>query len=72
MEVIIMEIPDLHIISSGITENNKILLEGIQKVKDDEKRKHDFAKSKDVIAHLQLKTEYFYNFQFGCTIEEYI
>jgi membrane fusion protein (multidrug efflux system) len=57
-EIIITgEIPDLYIISSGITENDKILLEGIQKVKDDEKIKYDFVKSKDVIAHLRLKTE---------------
>jgi membrane fusion protein (multidrug efflux system) len=51
------EIPDLYVVSSGITEHDKILLEGIQKVKDDEKIKYSFEKSKDVIAHLRLKTE---------------
>ena len=51
------EIPDLYVIASGLGENDKILLEGVQKVKDDEKIKYDFVSPKEVITHLRLKTE---------------
>ena len=51
------EIPDLYVIASGITENDKILLEGVQKVKDDEKIKFDYVSPKEVISHLRLKAE---------------
>ena len=51
------EIPDLFVIASGITENDKILLEGIQKVKDDEKIKFSYVAPKEVISHLRLKAE---------------
>ena len=51
------EIPDLYVIASGITENDKILLEGVQKVKDDEKIKFDYVLPKEVMNHLRLKAE---------------
>ncbi|MFV8322381.1 efflux RND transporter periplasmic adaptor subunit [Flavobacterium sp. LS2R12] len=51
------EIPDLFVIASGITENDKILLEGVQKVKDDEKIKFNYVAPKAVITHLRLKAE---------------
>lgn len=49
--------PDLYVIKSGITKNDKILLEGVQKVKDDDVIKYDYQKPEDVLAHLKLKAE---------------
>jgi membrane fusion protein (multidrug efflux system) len=51
------EIPDLYVITSGITANDKIVLEGVQKVKDGEKIKYDYVSPKEVISHLRLKAE---------------
>jgi membrane fusion protein (multidrug efflux system) len=51
------EIPDLYVVASGITENDKILLEGVQKVKDDEKIKFGYIAPQEVINHLRLKAE---------------
>jgi membrane fusion protein (multidrug efflux system) len=51
------EMPDLYVVESGIGENDKILLEGVQKVKDDEKIAFEFKKPEEVIAHLRLKAE---------------
>ena len=51
------EIPDLFVIASGITENDKILLEGVQKVKYNEKIKFNYVAPKEVITHLRLKAE---------------
>ncbi|TRX40912.1 efflux RND transporter periplasmic adaptor subunit [Flavobacterium restrictum] len=51
------EIPDLYVVKSGITATDKILLEGVQKVKDDDTIKYDYEKPETVIAHLKLKAE---------------
>lgn len=51
------EMPDLYIVSSGITEQDKILLEGVQKVKDDEKIKYEYQSPQALISHLRLKAE---------------
>jgi len=51
------EIPDLYVIKSGITENDRILLEGVQKVKENDKIKFDYESPKEVINHLRLKAE---------------
>jgi membrane fusion protein (multidrug efflux system) len=51
------EIPDLYVIASGITVNDKILLEGVQKVKEDDKIKYEYVSPKEVITHLRLKAE---------------
>lgn len=51
------EMPDLYIVESGISENDKILLEGVQKVKDDEKIKYEYVAPKEVISHLRLKAD---------------
>lgn len=51
------EIPDLYVIKSGLTENDKILLEGVQKVKENDKIKFDYESPKEVINHLRLKAE---------------
>lgn len=51
------EIPDLYMIDSGITVNDKILLEGVQKVKDNDKIKYKYQAPQEVITHLRLKAE---------------
>lgn len=49
--------PDLFVVDSGLSENDKILLEGIQKVKDDERIDFDFVSPREVMAHLRLYAE---------------
>src|SRR6218665_152736 len=49
--------PDLYVVSSGLSDGAKILLEGVQKVKDDEKIQYEYEKPEEVIAHLRLKAE---------------
>jgi len=51
------EIPDLYVVKSGITENDKILVEGVQKVKDDDKIKYAYLKPEVVLNHLKLNAE---------------
>lgn len=51
------EMPDLYVVRSGLAENDRILLEGVQKAKDDDKIKYEYQKPEDVIAHLRLKAE---------------
>ncbi|MEG0850703.1 efflux RND transporter periplasmic adaptor subunit [Flavobacterium plurextorum] len=51
------EIPDLYVIKSGLTENDKILLEGVQKVKEKDKIKYGFESPEKVINNLRLKAE---------------
>ena len=48
------KLPNLYIIESGISENDKILLEGVQSVKENDKIRAEFVNPKDVIDHLQL------------------
>ena len=57
-EIIITgEIPDLYVVKSGITQNDKILVEGVQKAKDDDKIKYDYQKPEYVLSHLKLHAE---------------
>jgi membrane fusion protein (multidrug efflux system) len=50
-------LPDLFVVQSGLTVNDKILLEGVQKVKDGDKVSFDFQKPEEVMSHLRLKAE---------------
>lgn len=49
-------IPDIYVVE-GISADDRILLEGVQKVKDDEKVVYEFQKPEEVISHLRLKAE---------------
>jgi membrane fusion protein (multidrug efflux system) len=49
--------PDLYIVSGGLTEGDKILLEGVQKVKEDDKIVFDFKDPREAISDLQYKAE---------------
>ncbi len=51
------EMPDLYVIGSGLKETDKILLEGVQKVKDDDHINFVYQSPKTVISQLKLKTE---------------
>lgn len=51
------EIPDLYVVSSGLSVNDKILLEGVQKVKENDKIKFDYLAPQKVINNLRLKAE---------------
>lgn len=51
------ELPDLYVVASGISEGDKILLEGVQKVKDDQKVQTKFQDPKKVLQSLKLKAE---------------
>lgn len=51
------EMPDLYIISAGLKANDKILLEGIRKVKDGDKIDFTYQEPKSVVAHLKTYSE---------------
>ena len=51
------EVPDLYVVRGGLGADEKILLEGIQKVRDDERIQYDFQSPEEVLAHLKLKAE---------------
>ena len=51
------ELPDIYVVSEGLKSSDKILLEGIQKVKDDEKIQYTFDDANNVLKHLRLKAE---------------
>ena len=51
------KLSNLYVIDKGITENDKILLEGIQSVKEDDKIETEFIPAKKVIDHLQVINE---------------
>ncbi|MBC7642950.1 MAG: efflux RND transporter periplasmic adaptor subunit [Flavobacterium sp.] len=51
------EMTDLYVVKSGILASDKILLDGVQKAKDDDKIKYDYLKPADVLSHLKLHAE---------------
>ncbi len=51
------QMPDLYVVGSGLSETDRVLLEGVQKVKDDDKVNIDYVAPKEVISHLKLYAE---------------
>lgn len=51
------EMPDLYVIREGIADGDRILLEGIRKVKDNDKITFNYEEPGKVVAHLKLPTE---------------
>jgi len=51
------EMPDLYIVKEGVTENDRILLEGIRKVKDNEKIEYTYEDPKTVLPKLKVYVE---------------
>ncbi|RZK75964.1 MAG: efflux RND transporter periplasmic adaptor subunit, partial [Pedobacter sp.] len=54
---VLSEMSDLFVIGNGLNENDKILLEGVQTAKDDDKIKFSYVSPNEVISHLRLKAE---------------
>ncbi len=50
-------LPDLYVIQSGISNKDKIVLDGIQKAKDGDKIEFDYQNPQKVISNLRLKAE---------------
>ena len=55
--VIAAELPHLFIIKKGLNENDKILLEGLRLVKENEKINYRLEKPESVLLHLELYAE---------------
>ncbi|HKC66862.1 MAG TPA: efflux RND transporter periplasmic adaptor subunit [Bacteroidia bacterium] len=51
------EMPDLYVIKSGVTENERIMLEGIRKVKDGDKIEYKYEDPKTVLPRLKVYAE---------------
>lgn len=52
------EMPDLYVIKEGLSENEKIVLEGIRKVRDGDKiKKYSYEDPKSVISNLKVYVE---------------
>jgi membrane fusion protein (multidrug efflux system) len=51
------EMTDLYVISDGLTENDKILLDGVQKVKEDDKINFGYIAPRKVMQNLRLRAE---------------
>jgi len=54
---IVGEMPDLYVVKSGLSENDKVLYEGVQKVKEDDKIKYEYVSPRTVMSGLRLKAE---------------
>ncbi len=55
--MVLGEMPDLYVVENGLDEKDRILLEGVQKVKEDDKIRYEYQAPQEVIAHLRLKAE---------------
>jgi len=51
------ELPDLYIVQSGLQENERIMLEGIRKVKDGDKITYEYEDPKSVLPKLKVFVE---------------
>ncbi len=51
------EMPDLYIVKSGLSANDKVLLEGIRKVKENDKISYEYEDPKSVLPKLKVYVE---------------
>mgnify|MGYP001273083868 CR=1 FL=1 len=51
------ELPDIYIVESGLNEGENFILDGIQKVKEDQKVNAEFKDPKKVLQSLKLKAD---------------
>jgi membrane fusion protein (multidrug efflux system) len=51
------ELPDIYVVRDGLNENERILLEGLRKVSNNEKIEYEYQDPKDVIANLKVYAE---------------
>jgi len=54
---VMAELPNLYVVSSGLDEHDRILLEGLRKVRDGAVIEPAFTKPGDALAHLQVVAE---------------
>lgn len=54
---IIAEMPHIYVVQDGLAETDKILLEGLRLVKENEKISWEFVKPETVLSHLELYAE---------------
>lgn len=55
--IIKYKLPNLYILESGLEQDDKIVLEGLQNVRDDDKIEYKYVAPKDIIYNLQLIKE---------------
>jgi membrane fusion protein (multidrug efflux system) len=55
--IIQAEMPDIYIIKKGLGKDDKILLEGLRKVRENEKIHYEYEEPEKVISHLKLYAE---------------
>jgi membrane fusion protein (multidrug efflux system) len=48
------ELPQVYVVSSGLSDKDRVLLEGLRKVKDGDKITTKFLSPKEVISHLEV------------------
>lgn len=48
------ELPQVYVVESGLTERDRVLLEGLRKVKDGDKIATQYLEPKDVLSHLEV------------------
>jgi membrane fusion protein (multidrug efflux system) len=51
------QMPQLFVVASGLDEHDKILVEGLRKVRDGAKIEVDYKEPSDVFAHLEVSAE---------------
>ncbi len=51
------EMPDLYVLKGGVGANERILLEGLRKVKDGDKIAYDYKDPQTVVSHLKVYSE---------------
>ncbi len=51
------ELPHLYLVTAGLAETDKILIEGLRKVNENDKIEYDFVKPESVLSHLNLYAE---------------
>ncbi|MBW2962042.1 efflux RND transporter periplasmic adaptor subunit [Mesonia aestuariivivens] len=54
---LIGEIPHLYVIKEGVSESDKILLNGLRKVKDGDEISFEYQEPEEMLSHLQLSAE---------------
>jgi membrane fusion protein (multidrug efflux system) len=55
--VIAAELPHVFLVQSGLKENDRILIEGLRQVRENEKIEYQIVKADSVISHLDLYAE---------------
>jgi membrane fusion protein, multidrug efflux system len=51
------QLPDLYVVGSGLSGDERILVDGVQKVRDDSHIDSRFVEPREILSHLKLKTE---------------